>query len=81
MRDTMYFPRVVDSELNELLLHVPAVLIDGAKGVGKTATAEQRVSTVIRLYDPAERAVIAAAPPKPLSGPDQFFSTSGSDCP
>ncbi|NDC53926.1 MAG: AAA family ATPase, partial [Planctomycetia bacterium] len=33
-----YFPRVLD-ELGELLRGVPAIAIEGPKGVGKTATA------------------------------------------
>ena len=62
-----YLPRVADQELSELLPHVPAILIDGAKGVGKTATAEQRVATVIRLDDPAQRATVEAAPAQALA--------------
>jgi len=61
-----YLPRVVDHELSELLAHVPAILIYGAKGVGKTVTAEQRVVTVVRLDDPAERALAEAAPAQVL---------------
>jgi hypothetical protein len=33
---------VVDGELDELLSAVPALLVDGAKGVGKTVTASRR---------------------------------------
>lgn len=65
----IYLPRVADKELSELFAQVPAVLLDGAKGVGKTATAEQRVATIIRLDDPAERAVAEADPFQSLKRP------------
>jgi len=37
-----YLPRVLDRELDELLSTLPAVVIEGAKGVGKTRTASRR---------------------------------------
>lgn len=39
-----------------------AILLDGAKGTGKTATALNRAATVRRLDDPRERAVVEADP-------------------
>lgn len=57
-----YVPRIVDAELDELLRWLPAVAIEGPKGVGKTATAERRATTVFRLDDPAQREVAAADP-------------------
>lgn len=57
-----YLPRVVDTELDELLTGVPALAIEGPKGVGKTATAERRASQFIRLDMPAERALLEADP-------------------
>ena len=36
------------------------IALEGAKGVGKTATASQRVSTVLSLTDPAVREIVAA---------------------
>lgn len=59
---TKYTPRIVDAELDELLQSLPAVAIEGAKGVGKTATAERRAASVVRLDDPGQRAVAAADP-------------------
>lgn len=66
-----YRRRIVDDDLDELLPQLPAVSLEGAKGVGKTATAMQRARTVYRLDDPAERAIaesdvkrlVAGAPP------------------
>lgn len=37
-----------------------AIAIEGAKGVGKTATASERVNTVVEFDDPAQTAVVAA---------------------
>lgn len=47
-----YRRRVVDDELDELLTSLPAVALDGPKGVGKTATASRRADTVLALDDP-----------------------------
>lgn len=55
-----YRPRVVDRELDTLLQSLPAVLIEGPKGVGKTATAQERAKSVIYLDDPAQRAIAEA---------------------
>jgi predicted AAA+ superfamily ATPase len=55
-----YQPRVVDLELDELLGSVAAIALEGAKGVGKTATALRRAATVHRLDDPEERALAQA---------------------
>lgn len=57
-----YRTRVVDAELDELLSTLPAVAIEGPKGVGKTATAERRAQTVYRLDEPARREMAAADP-------------------
>lgn len=55
-----YIRRVVDDELDELLPALPAVSLEGAKGVGKTETAVRRASTVYRLDDAAQRAIVEA---------------------
>jgi uncharacterized protein len=57
-----YLPRIVDDELDELLVGVPAVSIEGAKGVGKTHTALQRANTTFRFESPASLAVASADP-------------------
>lgn len=59
---TEYRPRIVDGELDELLGALPAILLEGPKGVGKTATAEQRVASIVRMDDPAQREIAAADP-------------------
>ena len=62
-----YARRILDDELDELFGQVPAIAVDGAKGVGKTTTAEQRVTGVVRLDSKAIRESIAAEPEQ-LSG-------------
>ncbi len=57
-----YVRRVVDDELDVAFADLAAVLLDGPKSVGKTATAEQRCVTVRRLDRVAERRVVSADP-------------------
>lgn len=57
-----YLARTVDQELDELLAIAPAIAIDGAKGVGKTATAQQRSHHAWFLDDPGQRALVEAEP-------------------
>jgi predicted AAA+ superfamily ATPase len=57
-----YRTRVVDSELDELLPGLPAISLEGPKGVGKTATAARRARTVFALDDPAQRELLRADP-------------------
>lgn len=67
-----YQRRIVDRELDELFPELAAIALDGAKAVGKTTTAEQRVDEVTRLDATAAREPIEAAPelilrrPRPL---------------
>ena len=66
-----YLRRIVDNELDELMPALPAIVLEGAKGVGKTASATRRAATVHLLDMPAQLAValadpgrlVAAAPP------------------
>jgi len=57
-----YIPRIVDGELTSALRGLPAVCIEGPKGVGKTATASRVAGTVIRLDDPDEVALLDLNP-------------------
>lgn len=57
-----YRRRVVDNELDDLMVGVAAIAIEGPRGVGKTQTALGRAATSYRLDDPAVREVIAADP-------------------
>jgi len=55
-----YERRILDDELDELLEALPAIAVQGAKGVGKTATALQRAASAHQLDDPRESAIAAA---------------------
>lgn len=55
-----YVPRLVDTELDELLLHLAAVVLEGSKGVGKTESAKRRAKTLFAMDDPAQRAIANA---------------------
>lgn len=55
-----YLPRVVDQQLDEMLSGLPAISVDGAKGVGKTATARRRAASEMQLDDPDEVTLLAA---------------------
>lgn len=69
MNTPAYAPRVVDAELNELMQSVAALAIEGAKGVGKTATAARRAESVRELDDPGQRSIAIADPARLLDGP------------
>ncbi len=60
-----YYHRILDDELDELLESLPALSIEGAKGVGKTESASRRAATVHRLDDPSQL-TLAEADPKRL---------------
>ena len=60
LRRITYKPRVVDAELTELLTSLRVIAIEGAKAVGKTATAVQRARTVYALDNPGALDVVKA---------------------
>ena len=64
-----YRRRYVDEELDALMVEPFAIAIDGPKGVGKTATAERRADTVIRLDEEPIRQLVAADPGRTLGHP------------
>jgi len=57
-----YQRRIVDDTLDQLLAGLPAIAIEGAKAVGKTATASRRAHTTLSLDDPQTFDVISANP-------------------
>lgn len=63
LRAANYQRRTVDRELDELIAGgAAAIMIDGAKAVGKSATALERVDSVFLLEDPVARQLIDADP-------------------
>ncbi len=68
MTPTDYVHRVVDAELDALVPVLPAIALEGAKAVGKTATAERRAATVYAMDRPGAREIAAADPDRLVSG-------------
>lgn len=65
-----YLPRIADLELEQRLGYIGAVLIDGPKACGKTATASRQAQTVIRLdEDQTARTWVRLAPERLFEGP------------
>ncbi|MCL2464742.1 MAG: DUF4143 domain-containing protein [Micrococcales bacterium] len=56
-----YRRRIIDGILDESFPYLAAVALDGAKGVGKTATGTQRAATVLDLSLPRRREAVAAS--------------------
>lgn len=69
MAASQYAPRVVDADLDDLIGSAAAIAIEGAKGVGKTATASRRAATVRQLDLPGQRSIAAGDPERLLEGP------------
>lgn len=65
---SLYIPRAIDAELDELLTMLPALAIEGAKGVGKTYTARQRARTSHALDAPGAVDFYGADPHRLISG-------------
>jgi len=63
-----YLPRVVDVQLDQFLIELPAIALEGAKAVGKTATAARRAKTRRDLDDPVQLALADADPHRMLEG-------------
>jgi predicted AAA+ superfamily ATPase len=59
----------VDGELDDLLAALPALALEGPKGVGKTETASRRATTIHALDDPAQRSIAVADPARLLDAP------------
>lgn len=65
-----YLQRIADRELIERLGYIGAVLIEGPKACGKTATATQHAQTVIRLdEDETARRLMTLAPERLIDNP------------
>jgi predicted AAA+ superfamily ATPase len=64
-----YKTRVIDAELDELLQSLPAVALEGPKGVGKSETCQRRARTKFRLDELAQRAIAEADPANVLTAP------------
>ena len=63
-----YRPRIVDLELDELIVGLPAIALEGPKPVGKAETAGRRAATIYRLDDPGQRQLAHADPDRLTTG-------------
>ena len=68
-----YTQRILDKELDKMLASLPAICLEGAKGVGKTATARQRTDVVFPLDDEDTYSVVAGNPTAILQGAGTVF--------
>jgi len=57
-----YQRRIVDDVLDKVFGDLAAISLEGAKGVGKTATASRRASTVVPLDEERQRETLVAYP-------------------
>jgi predicted AAA+ superfamily ATPase len=65
-----YLPRIADRELEERLGYIGAVLIEGPKACGKTATATQHAQTVFRFdEDETARSFVQLSPERLFDNP------------
>lgn len=55
-----YQRRIIDGSLDDLFPHLAAIALEGAKGVGKTATASQRARAIWSLSSPRQREALSA---------------------
>jgi len=68
-----YQKRLVDGQLDSMLEVLPAVCLEGAKGVGKTATGRQRAATVFSLDIPETAQIAEGNPNELLRGDKTVF--------
>lgn len=68
MSSAPYRRRIVDDEFDQLIGQLPAIVFEGAKGVGKTETAKRRARTIWELDQEGPRAVGLADPEQLLRG-------------
>ena len=68
-QDRPYRPRLIDAALTDALRVAGAVVIEGARGVGKTMTAAHAARSTVYLDDPANQELALIAPDAVLGGP------------
>lgn len=66
-----YSTRIIDQEIAAVQPHVPALVLQGAKAVGKTATASRLAVTILRMDREVDRTLLQADPSRlsTLPGP------------
>ncbi len=71
--DSLYLSRVIDDELDALMPVLPAIALEGARGVGKTATARRRAQSAYYLDNPDTELSLAGDPGLVLRGPEPIL--------
>lgn len=66
-----YRPRLIDPRLKNLITNFPAVMINGARAVGKTTTAREYVTEIAQLDVPGTAAAFRADPDAALQRYDR----------
>ncbi len=75
-RASVYRLRLIDPLIDRLMAELPAILIVGPRGSGKTTTALRHASSSVRLDVPAQASFCSQARPRVMSegrrrrGPD-----------
>ena len=62
MSDKAYIPRLIDVTLDSLMDELPAIMLTGPRGCGKTTTALRRAASALRLDQPEQAEALRAAP-------------------
>ena len=57
-----YVARIIDRQLDAMMSVLPAICLEGAKGVGKTATAKRRTPVVFSLDDDETYEIVSGNP-------------------
>lgn len=68
-----YQPRILDSELSDLISGLPAVCLVGPKAVGKTTTASRLARNIVRMDEPAVAELVSADPKRLLHGEEPIL--------
>lgn len=64
-----YWHRIIDDQIDQLFSGLPAISIEGPRGIGKTTTARQRAGTFVALDDGAVRQIMASDPQQIAEAP------------
>lgn len=68
--DRVYLRRYIDDFLDGAMQHLPAFMLTGPRGCGKTTTAARRAQSIIRLDNSAQASLFEANPEKYLADLD-----------
>ncbi|MBU3699705.1 MAG: ATP-binding protein [Candidatus Kapabacteria bacterium] len=61
-----YYPRIIDEQISRRLQSIGAVVIEGARAVGKTVTGEHHAASIVRVDSEVERQPLVREHPETL---------------